>query len=562
MIDHNYDLIVIGAGAAGLAAASAGATLGARVLLVESTSRVGGTTAISGGMVWIPANHKMRQAGIDDSAAASRRYVEQTVPGVAHDPRMRAFLDLGDTAIRYLEAHTSLKLQPVKRYPDYYPDLPGATVGGRVLEPVTFDARELGSDFALLRDPLPEFMLFGGMMISREDIPKLRRMNKSPAAAWAVWKLVRRYAMQRLSAHRGTTLVLGNALAARLFKSTRDAGVEIALDTHVESLIVDEGRVTGIRIGSGEVRARAVVLATGGISHDSALRARFVPKAAGERSATANAGASHSGVRIARNAGAALSRPCSNVDDALAFWVPVSSWRRADGSIGYFPHTVTDRAKPGLIAVNRHGKRFVNEAVSYHEFVRAQLRQADDAIPAWLICDKRFLWKYGLGRVRPFALCTQRYIASGYLKRARTLDALADSIGAPRGALRATMTRFNADAREGRDSEFNRGGDIYQRHLGDGDHGPNPCVAPIEHAPYYAIAVYPADLGMAAGIVTDEHARVLRDDGSAIDGLYACGNDMHSVMNGAYPGPGITLGPALVFGVLAAHHALGHKLGV
>ncbi|MFM0140537.1 FAD-dependent oxidoreductase [Caballeronia grimmiae] len=159
MIDHNYDLIVIGAGAAGLAAASAGAALGARVLLVESTARVGGSTAISGGMVWIPANHKMRQAGIDDSAEASRRYVEETVPGVAHDTRMRAFLDLGDAAIRYLEAHTSLKLQPVKRYPDYYPDLPGATAGGRVLEPVTFDARELGRDFALLRDPLPEFMI-------------------------------------------------------------------------------------------------------------------------------------------------------------------------------------------------------------------------------------------------------------------------------------------------------------------------------------------------------------------------------------------------------------------
>ncbi|WP_250502413.1 FAD-dependent oxidoreductase [Caballeronia sp. AZ7_KS35] len=562
MIDHNYDLIVIGAGAAGLAAASAGATLGTRVLLVESTSRVGGTTAISGGMVWIPANHKMRPAGIDDSAEASRRYVEQTVPDAAHDARMRAFLDLGDTAIRYLEAHTSLKLQPVKRYPDYYPDLPGATAGGRVLEPVTFDARELGRDFALLRDPLPEFMLFGGMMISREDIPKLRRMNRSPAAAWAALKLVCRYAMQRVFAHRGTTLVLGNALAARLFKSARDAGVEISLGTRVESLIVDEGRVTGIRTGSGEVRARAVVLATGGISHDPALRSKFVPKAAGERSATANAGASESGVRIARNAGAALSRPSSDVDDALAFWVPVSSWKRADGSIGYFPHTVTDRAKPGLIAVNRHGKRFVNEAVSYHEFVRAQLRQADDAIPAWLICDKRFLWKYGLGRVRPFALCTQRDVASGYLKRAKTLDALADSIGAPREALRATVTRFNVGARDGRDREFNRGGDIYQRHLGDGDHGPNPCVAPIEQAPYYAIAVYPADLGMAAGIVTDEHARVLCDDGTVIDGLYACGNDMHSVMNGAYPGPGVTLGPALVFGVLAAHHALGHKLDV
>ncbi|SAK95690.1 3-oxosteroid 1-dehydrogenase [Caballeronia hypogeia] len=562
MITRNYDLIVVGAGAGGLAAAATGAARGHRVLLVESTDKIGGTTAISGGMVWIPANHKMQGAGIEDSGEAARRYIEQTVPGGAHDARMRAFLQHGDAAIRYLETHTSLELQPVRRYPDYYPDLPGATAGARVLEPVRFDGRALGRDFALLRDPLPEFMLFGGMMISREDIPKLRRMGKSPKAAWDVFRLVCRYAAQRLRAHRGTTLVLGNALAARLFKSARDAGVEIALNASVESLSVENGRVTGIRLRGDDrpVTGRAVVLATGGISHDADLRAAFVPPGAGQRSATANAHAATGGVRLASDAGAALSAKTHGIDDALAFWVPVSTWKRRDGSVAYFPHTVTDRAKPGLIAVNRHGKRFVNEALSYHEFVRAQLRHADGAIPAWLICDSRFLWKYGLGRVRPFALSTRRDVASGYLRRAPTLDALAAIIGVPRDALRATVERSNADARQGRDSEFGRGGDIYQRHLGDGDHAPNPCVAPIEAGPYYAVSVFPADLGMAAGLVTDEHARVLRCDGSPLEGLYACGNDMHSVMNGAYPGPGITLGPALVFGVIAAHHALGETL--
>ncbi|OLL28316.1 succinate dehydrogenase [Burkholderia sp. SRS-W-2-2016] len=566
MIALNYDLIVVGAGAAGLAAASVAAVRGHRVLLVEATGKIGGTTAISGGMVWIPANHKMNEAGLADNAAAARRYLEQTVPGAAHDARMRAYLTHGDAAIRYLEAHTELKLQPVRRYPDYYPDLPGATAGGRVLEPVKFDGRELGRDFALLRDPLPEFLLFGGMMISREDIPKLRRAGKSAAAAWHVGKLLGRYALQRISAHRGTTLVLGNALAARLFKSARDAGVEIALNTSVAGLTVEHGRVTGIRALTGgreiSVSARAVILATGGLSHDAELRASYVPPQAGQRSATVDARAERGGARLAQAVGGALSARSHGVDDALAFWVPVSSWTRADGSTAYFPHTVTDRAKPGLIAVNRHGKRFVNEARSYHEFVRAQLRETNAAIPAWLICDRRFLWKYGLGRVRPFALTTKHDIASGYLKQAATPDALADAIGVSRENLRATLERFNADARAGHDSEFGRGGDIYQRHLGDADHAPNPCVAPLEHGPYYAVSVFPADLGMAAGLVTDEHARVLRDDGSPLDGLYACGNDMHSVMNGAYPGPGITLGPALVFGVLAAHHALGHKFDV
>jgi succinate dehydrogenase/fumarate reductase flavoprotein subunit len=517
-------------------------------------------------MVWIPANHKMKDAGLDDSEEAARRYIEATVPGATNDARMQAFLQQGDAAIRDLEAHTALKLRPVRRYPDYYPDLPGATPGGRVLEPVPFDGRELGKDFALLRDPLPEFMLFGGMMISREDIPKLRRLGKSPAATWDVLKLIGRYARERLRAHRGTTLVLGNALAARLFKSARELDVEIVLNAQVDRLVLDGGRVAGLRLRidgtAKEVRARAVVLATGGISHDMALRASFVPAQAGQRSATANAGVQAGGARLAQAAGAALSPPSRGVDDALAFWVPVSCWQREDGSSAVFPHTVTDRAKPGLIAVNRHGKRFVNEAVSYHEFVRAQLRDADAAIPAWLVCDSRFLWKYGLGRVRPFALSTRRDVASGYLRKAHTLDALADSIGVPRAAFVQTVQRFNVDAGEGRDGEFGRGGNMYQRHLGDADRQPNPCVAPIEHGPFYAVAVFPADLGMAAGLVTDAHARVLRADGTPIDGLYACGNDMHSVMNGAYPGPGITLGPALVFGVIAARHALGHKLTV
>ncbi|HKB54689.1 MAG TPA: FAD-binding protein, partial [Ramlibacter sp.] len=242
-------------------------------------------------------------------------------------------------------------------------------------------------------------------------------------------------------------------------------------------------------------------------------------------------------------------------------WVPVSTFQRADGSPAMFPHTVSDRAKPGLIAVNSEGRRFTNEAVSYHEFVRAQLRDAGRAIPAWLVCDSRFLWKYGLGRIRPFALSTRAEQASGYLRRADTLEALAEAVGVPGAAFTATVAAYNSQARQGADPEFGRGSNIYQRHLGDIDQQPNPCVAPIERAPFYAVAVHPADLGMAAGAVTDEYARVLRDDGAPIAGLYACGNDMHSVMNSSYPGPGITLGPALVFGYIAAMHACGGAAG-
>lgn len=558
---QTYDLIVLGAGAAGLAAACTAAVEGRSVLLLEHTDRVGGTTAISGGMVWVPANDKMDAVGIDDSLDNAAAYLAQLVPGSANDVRMQTFLREGPETIRYLETNTSLKLQPVRRYPDYYPALAGATPGARVLEPVPFDGRELGADFALLRDPLPEFMLFGGMMISREDIPKLRRAGRSPAAALYVLKLIGRYAFQRLRTHRGTTLVLGNALAARLFKSARELGVDIALNTEVRSLNHDGHRVTGVQAvinGNSQsiVSKGGVILATGGLSHDAQLRSRFVPSTAEPVSAVRRSGAEKGGVRLALELDAALSPVCTSVEDARAFWVPVSRWTRRDGSSALFPHTVTDRAKPGLIAVNRQGKRFVNEALSYHEFGRAQLREENDANPAWLICDSRFLWKYGLGRIRPFAWSTRQERTDGYLKKAQSIEELASLINVPVDALNATVQDFNAGARRGRDFEFERGGDIYQRHLGDGDHQPNPCVAPIERAPFYAVQVVPADLGMAAGLLTDEHTRVLREDGSPIEGLYACGNDMHSIMEGAYPGPGITLGPALVFGVKAARQAL------
>jgi len=561
MESGRHDVIVVGSGAAGLAAACTAAALGRKVLVLEHGDRVGGTTAVSGGMVWIPANHKMPACGIDDSAEAAREYLRATVPGFQGDSRMAAFLARGDEAIRFLERHTALKLQPVRRYPDYYPDLPGATEGGRVLEPVPFDGRELGADFALLRDPLPEFLLFGGMMVSREDMPVLRRVTRSPRAAWHALKLLARYARQRLRAHRGTSLVLGNALAARLLKSARQLGVEIAVNASAVALHTLEGRVSGVRVRTGgqelDLRADAVILASGGISHHPDLRQAYVPASAGALSATVRSGAGQGGVHLARSVGARLSPPASTLDRALAFWVPVSTFGRADGTQALFPHTVTDRAKPGLIAVNGDGTRFVNEAVSYHEFVRAQLRDPQRCIPAWLVCDSRFLWKYGLGRVRPFALSTRSERGSGYLKCAPSLEELAAAMAVPAAAFVAAVRRYNEAAWLGTDPEFGRGANSYQRHLGDADRQPNPCVAPIDRAPFHAVAVYPADLGMAAGVMTDAQARVLRGDGEPIPGLYACGNDMDSVMNGAYPGPGITLGPALVFGYLAALHACG-----
>jgi succinate dehydrogenase/fumarate reductase flavoprotein subunit len=415
-----------------------------------------------------------------------------------------------------------------------------------VLEPVPFDGAKLGRHFALLRPPLPEFMVFGGMMIGRADLVHFRNFARSFRSAARVARLLGAYGRQRLTHSRGTTLVLGNALAGRLFSSLLRLGVDVRLNHAAERLVMEDGRVSGVRVRGETIRARrGVVLATGGFSHDPALRAELLPKAV--RFSAAHSGNSGDGIRLARAAGGALD---TSGEDS-AFWTPVSRFIRRDGSEAIFPHTVTDRGKPGTIAVNAAGQRFVNEALSYHEFVRAMLRDEAARRATFLLCDHRFLRRYGLGPIPPFPFSPKPWQRSGYLVSAPDLAALARALGLNAAALEGTVSRFNDDARAGIDRAFGRGSDAYQRYLGDPLHRPNPCLAPLATPPFHAIALYAADLGTAAGLAADQDARVLNPAGQPIPGLYACGNDMHSVMNGAYPGPGITLGPALTFAYLA-----------
>jgi glycine/D-amino acid oxidase-like deaminating enzyme len=553
-----YDVVVVGAGAAGMTAACVAAAEGGRVLLVEKADQVGGTTAISGGMVWIPCNRKMQGAGLRDDLDTARSYLAACIPDADKEARLQHFLVRGDEAIAWLEARSELKLGPVVRYPDYYPERAGSTAGGRVLEPEPFDARQLGSAFALLAPPLPEFTLFGGMMVSRADIPHFRRIGRSAKSTWRVARLLAHYAWQRLSASRGTTLYLGNALAGRLLLSCLRFGVTIVTGTSIS--IERDGRAARWRYrcagaqGVWQGTSSAVILATGGYSRDVALRDETFPPGAGPSTATCP-GATGDGARIGLALGGRLGRNAIGP----AYWVPGSRFRRTDGTEAVFPHTVTDRAKPGMIALDRRGRRFVNEAISYHEFVLAMLRCCNDSeATAFLVCDRTALWKYGLGRVKPLSFSVRRDIACGYLVEATDPPDLARKLGLPVEAVVKTISDFNEDAASGVDTGFGRGGDIYQRHLGDADQAPNPCIAPLATPPFYAVRLNVADLGTAIGLDTDINGALLGDDGQPIEGLYACGNDMHSIMRGAYPGPGITLGPALTFGYLAARHAVAH----
>ena len=458
-VSDAYDVIVIGAGAGGMTAAAVAAAEGLRVLVIEKTEFVGGTTAWSGGMVWIPVNDKMKQAGLPDSLSDAASYLASTVPEAENADLREAFLARGPEAVAYLEANTEVRLQPVKAYPDYYPDRTGATAGGRVLEPVIFDGAKLGANFARLRPPLPEFTLLGGMMVNRLDIPHLRKVGRSFRSTLRVMQLVSQYALQRLRARRGTTLHLGNALAARLYASLLLRDVGILFGTGVQELLVEGEAIKGVVILdlSGRrpiVARRGVVVATGGFSHDANFRERFFPGAAGTVSATAPSGTGD-GLRIAITAGASMATAVTSP----AYWVPASLFARADGSRGVFPHTVTDRAKPGVIAVNASGKRFVNEALSYHEFVLAMLRDGNDAAgrPFYLICDRHFLWTYGLGRIKPFTMQLKRYVKSGELIEAPNIDALAEATGIEPTALSTTLKNYNAQAWKGLDPEFGRG---------------------------------------------------------------------------------------------------------
>jgi succinate dehydrogenase/fumarate reductase flavoprotein subunit len=351
--------------------------------------------------------------------------------------------------------------------------------------------------------------------------------------------------------------VLGNALAARLFKNVRERGVAIWFKARTTRLLTTEGRVGGLVVlrDGGEVRVRAtrgVVLAGGGFPASGELRERYLPKPVAQYT-SAFEGCVGETLRLAQEIGGSLGP--SGEDNA--FWFPASIATRRDGSTAVYPHIVLDRGKPGLVAVNAAGRRFVDEAVPYHEFTRAMYRShaTVPTIPALLVCDRRFVWRYGLGMVRPRTPVLKPFIDRGYLHVADSLEGLARKIGVDAGGLARTVKAHNEYARTGVDGEFRKGNNAYDRATGDSEHSPNPCLGPIERAPYCAVSVVPTPLGTSLGLRTDVHGQVLDAAGRPMAGLYACGNDQHSIMGGEYPGAGAQIGLAMTFGYLAAMHA-------
>ena len=555
--DLEVDLLIAGAGPAGMTAALVASLEGLDVLLCEKSDQVGGTGSTSAGTLWIPGNSQSRAAGFSDSAAQADQYLDALIGEGGNRDVRNAYLQSGPGVIDYLCERSDVKFLPCGVHPDYRSNIPGAAVAGRAIVPEPFDGRLLGPEFRRVRAPIPEFMLFGGMMIGKADISRLIGRFDSIGNFIYAAKLLARYLVDRIKYPRGTRLMMGNALVGRLFYSLRRRSVPIMFDAAIVDLAGDRESVKGARLKSAGkdifVKARkGVVLATGGYGHNSRFRSAFMPQPIPEYSMS-YAGNRGDGLDIGRRLGAAIApEHCTS-----GLWTPVSIVPRSDGTKGLFPHLVLDRAKPGLIAVNSTGRRFVNEAASYHDFVLAMIEsnKAARTIPAWLVCDAAFIAKYGLGIVYPGHRNPGKFVENGYLTSARSLDELAQKIDVDAAQLRDTVTRYNGFARTGVDVDFGKGETELNRFNGDANHKPNPCIGPVMAPPFYALAVWPADIAVSTGLATDADARVLADDGKPIPGLYACGNDMASVMAGSYPGPGTTLGPAVVFAYRAVMHA-------
>ncbi len=556
-IEEGYDVVVVGAGGAGLSAAVFAALAGKSVLVVERARHVGGTTALSAGTVWIPNSLHAKSVGAQDSLKMASAFLSGVV-GTHSEPKLRdQFLASGPDAVELLESRTEVAFRAYPTHPDYEQQVNGAVLRGRALEPLPFDGRRLGKDLRLLLPPMPEFTLFGGMMVDRRDINHLLNLAKSWQSFRHSTSLFVRYAADRLRGPRGTRLVMGNALVARLLQSVKKLNCAIVLETTVERFLLAGGRVEGLVLLNGThqrtVHARdAVILAAGGFNHHPKHRQQLLGDAASALSLTTpqHDGALHD---LALAVGAQIGH--SNLDGA--FWAPVSRRKRADGSTALFPHFILDRSKPRTVCVNQSGRRFVNEATSYHRFARAMIEahRHSPTIPCYIVTDAIGLKKYGLGMVRPGALNLRPFLNDGYLTAGASLAELGAKLAIDPVQLEETIARMNEFACTGRDLDFGRGETEYDRINGDAAaSGPNPTLGLIEKPPFYAVRLYPSDIGAAAGLVTDEWARVVDKRGVPIAGLYACGNTANSIMGGTYPGPGITLGPAITFAYRAVEH--------
>ncbi|KUL41491.1 3-oxosteroid 1-dehydrogenase [Actinoplanes awajinensis] len=527
--EGEFDLVVAGSGGAGMVAALTAAHHGLSAIVLEKAGSYGGSTARSGGGLWLPGNEVLRRAGVRDSAEEARAYLAHVAGAEVTAARQHAFLAAGPAMLALVRAHTPLDFAWVPGYPDYHPEAPGGRPGGRSIEPRPLDARLAGPDLATLARPYRAAPK--GIAVTQVDFRWLSLGTRHPRAFLTVARLAARALTRR-------KLTMGQALAAGLRAGLRTAGVDVRLGTPMTDLLVEHGRVAGVRAGGLTFRARrGVLLASGGFEHNEPMRRKY--QDLGVEWTAGASGNTGDGIEAGERLGAALDL----MDEA--WWGP--SIPLPGGP--YF--CLAERNQPGCLLVDSSGRRFVNEAAPYVDAVHAMLAPGVQ-LPAWLVADQTYRNRYLFAGHGPRARLPRRWFAAGIAHRADTLDELAGRIGVPAYALRSTVRRFNGFAAHGHDDDFGRGDSAYDRYYGDPRQRPNPCLGALARPPFYAFRMVPGDLGTKGGLRTDERARVLRPDGTAIPGLYAAGNAGAAVMGRGYAGAGATLGPALTFGYLAA----------
>lgn len=564
MEQQTFDVIVVGSGAGALLAAIRAADEGLKPLVIEKMPLLGGTSATSGGGIWIPDNHDMGKAGLRDSVDAAFRYVKTAARGLASDDRVLAYVETARHMARYL-GEIGVPYRCVPSYADYYPTLDGAVPGGRTMDPIDFNAAKLGvEDLNRMRPTCPGQLIFGRMHINAFDARSmLAREKKSKfVLMWIMARYFLDYPWRRKTS-RDRRLTGGQALLGGLFSALRKRNIPLWLDSPMQSLIQENGRITGVvvRRNGQDVRVmarRAVVLGAGGFERNQAMREQYLPKPTDQAwTATPPEGNTGDAIRAGADVGGALNL-MEHTWGAPTLFVPKEEKFRA---------LFVERSLPGCMVVNARGERFLNESGPYPEFQQAMFAnhaQTGGAVPAWIVFDADFRSKYPIGPMMPSAAVPDSKLRKSWLNtvywKGETLEQLAEQIGVNPAGLVASAQRMTEFARTGKDLEFGRGDNVFDRYYGDVNVKPNPNLAPISKGPFYAMKLHPGDIGTKGGLVTDREARVLDAQGQVIEGLYCVGNNSASVMGPSYPGAGSTLGPAMTFAYRAVAHMVGKTI--
>ena len=549
--DETFDFVVAGSGGGSMCAALVLRAAGKSVAILEKTALIGGTTARSGGVMWIPNNPFMKRAGVPDSLERATAYLDHVVgdhndtPGASR-ARRQAYLVEGPRMLEFLIGK-GLKFSRVSNWPDYYDEAPGGSVPGRTVVADLFDANELGEAKALLR---PNFLT---LPVSLEDALKLPHVKKSWAAKRALFKMGLRILGAKL---RGKNYVAaGAALQGRMMQAALKAGVELRVQSPVKELIVEDGAVVGVVIEKDgapyRIGARLGVLVNaGGFALSQQMRDTYMPGSSIGHTSVAEGDTGEMIQEMMRH-GAAIAQMDSAIGSQLALPPGAEAWPIKPGAQG-----VT--AAPHAILVDQSGVRYLNEGGSYTEYCNRMIERNREvpAIPSWAVFDSRVMSSYMIAGTMPGSKKPDAWTEQGFLHKADTIEALAASIKVDPGALRATVDRFNGFVAKNDDADFHRGARAYDRWLGDPFHTPNSTLGEIGVGPFYAIPIVPGDVGTMGGVVTDEKARVLREDGTPIPGLYATGVSAASVMGRTSPGSGVNIGPSFVWGFVAANHAV------